>query len=205
MNVHLVKKYMDNITEKKKAIFESTLALIKEKGFHGTPMSQVAKNAGVAAGTIYHHFDSKDTLIMELYAYVRDQMLNSLLEVDHEQINFQDRFFNFYTSHCLFYIQNPNALFFMEQFVNSPYSSRNPIQENDRFQQTFKDVVRTGVETKVLKSIDYRILAALIHGSVVTTSKIHLCKKINLSEADIKQIAQVLWDGIRNQTSSNES
>ena len=204
MNVHLAAPYMTEISEKKKAIFESTLALIKEKGFHGTPMSQVAKNAGVAAGTIYHHFDSKNTLIMELYAYLRDQMLSSLLKADHEQIDFKDRFFNFFTSHCLFYIENPKALFFMEQFVNSPYSSRDPIQENDRFQQTFKDVIRTGVKTKVLKPIDYRILASLIHGAVVTTSKIHICKKIYISEVEIKQLAHVVWDGIRNQTATGE-
>ena len=37
------------IAEKKKAIFESTLELVRENGFHGTPMSLVAKKAGVAA------------------------------------------------------------------------------------------------------------------------------------------------------------
>jgi AcrR family transcriptional regulator len=196
---------MEQITEKKKAIFESTLALVKENGFHGTPMSQVAKKAGVAAGTIYHHFDSKDTLIMELYAYLKNQMLSSLLKDDDAEMNYKDRFFNFFISHCLFYIGHPNALFFMEQFVNSPYSSRDPIQENDRFQQTFKDVIRTGVESRILKPIDYRILASLIHGAIVTTSKIHLCKKINIREDELKQITQVVWDGIRNQAPAAES
>ena len=43
---------MDDIAQKKQAIFESTLELIKDHGFHGAPVSLVAKNAGVAAGTI---------------------------------------------------------------------------------------------------------------------------------------------------------
>jgi AcrR family transcriptional regulator len=55
------------IAEKKKAIFESTLELVRENGFHGTPMSLVAKKAGVAAGTIYHYFESKDALIIALH------------------------------------------------------------------------------------------------------------------------------------------
>src|SRR5688500_12762704 len=108
---------MATVTDKKQAIFDSTLTLIRENGFHGTPMSLIAKKAGVAAGTIYHHFDSKDTLILELYDYVVDQMLSSLLQTDEEEMNYQERFFNFFISHCLFYIENPNALFFMEQFV----------------------------------------------------------------------------------------
>ena len=49
--------------DKRTAIFESTLALVREQGFHGTPMSQVAKKAGVAAGTLYLYFESKDHLI----------------------------------------------------------------------------------------------------------------------------------------------
>jgi len=159
-------------------------------------MSQIAKKAGVAAGTIYHHFDSKDTLIMELYTYICDKMLKSLLQDDHEEMSYKERFFNFWISHCLFYIQNPSALFFMEQFVNSPYSTRNPLQENEQFGPTFRDLVQTGVANGQLKSINYLILSALIHGSVVNASKIHLCRKIPIGETELKQIAQMIWDGM---------
>jgi AcrR family transcriptional regulator len=188
---------MEIITDKKKAIFESTLVLVKENGFHGTPMSQIAKKAGVAAGTIYHHFDSKDTLIMELYAYIKDKMLHSLLQDDREEMDYKDRFFNFWISHCLFYIQNPNYLYFMEQFVNSPYSNRNPLQDSERFGHTFRDLVITGVEKGILKPINPMILSSLIHGSIVNASKIHLCRKINMGESELNQIAEAIWDGMR--------
>ena len=187
---------LEVITDKKRAIFESTLVLIKEKGFHGTPMSQIAKNAGVAAGTIYHHFENKDTLILELYIYIRDKMLEAMLQNDDEAMAYKDRFFNFWISHCLFYIKNPNALFFMEQFVNSPYSSRDPVEENERFQNTFRDLIKTGVETGVLKPLNHLILSALIHGSIVNAAKMHLCRRINIGEAELQQIVEVIWDGM---------
>lgn len=189
---------MEILTDKKKAIFESTLALVKEHGFHGTPMSQIAKNAGVAAGTIYHHFESKDTLIIELYSYIRQKMLQALLQDDNQEMNFKDWFFNFWLSHCLFYIQNPTELYFMEQFINSPYSSRDTFTENELFQNTFRDLVKTGVENGDLKQINFRILCSLVHGSVVNASKIQLCRKINITEEELHQIAGVVWDGIKN-------
>ena len=188
---------MEIITDKKRAIFESTLVLVKEKGFHGTPMSQIAKNAGVAAGTIYHHFDSKDTLILELYSYIRDKMLEAMLQIDNEAMDFKDRFFNYWISHCLFYIKNPNALFFMEQFVNSPYSSRNPLEENERFQHTFRDLIKTGVETGVLKPVNPLILSSLIHGTIVNAAKMQLCRRINIGETELQQIVEMIWDGMR--------
>lgn len=187
---------MENIADKKKAIFESTLGLIKEKGFHGTPMSQIAKNAGVAAGTIYHHFDSKDTLILELYAYIRDKMLAAMLQLDDPSMAYQDRFSNFWMSHCLFYIKNPNALFFMEQFVNSPYSNRDPLQENERYQHTFRNLIKTGVESGRLRPVNPLILSALIHGTIVNVAKMHLCQRVLITEAELKQIVEVIWDGM---------
>lgn len=184
--------------DKKLAIFESTLTLIRANGFHGTPMSQIAKQAGVAAGTIYHHFDSKDTLILELYEHVLQQMLSSLLQADGEEMDYRERFFNFFISHCLFYMEHPNALFFMEQFVNSPYNSRQTSQENERAQGTLKDLITYGVEHQVLKPIDARIVGSLVHGAVVSTAKIHLCRKIPLGPQTLHQIAEMVWDGMKN-------
>lgn len=188
---------MPPVTDKKTAIFDSTLALIRENGFHGTPMSLIAKNAGVAAGTIYHHFDSKDTLILELYEHVVDQMLRSLLQADAEEMDFQERFFNFFISHCLFYIEHPNALFFMEQFVNSPYNSQQPRQDSERAQGTFRHLIHHGVKHQLLKPLDARILSLLVHGAVVSAAKIHLCRKITLDHQQLHNIAAIIWDGIK--------
>jgi TetR/AcrR family transcriptional regulator, multidrug resistance operon repressor len=199
MNVHLAATVpMTTITDKKLAIFESTLALIRENGFHGTPMSQIAKKAGVAAGTIYHHFDSKDTLILELYDYVVDQLLHSMLQADAEQMDYQERFFNFFISHCLFYIEHPNALFFMEQFVNSPYNNRPAVQDNERVQGSFKHLLRYGVDHHYLKPFDARIVGSLVLGCIVSAAKIHLCRKISLGQSELQQIAQMVWDGLKN-------
>ena len=52
--------------DKKEAIFKAALALLTEQGFYATPMSQLAKKANVAAGTIYHYFSSKEELIISL-------------------------------------------------------------------------------------------------------------------------------------------
>ena len=56
-----------DIADKKEAILKSTLELIKDNGFHGTPISEIARHAGVASGTIYHYFSSKDAIIITLY------------------------------------------------------------------------------------------------------------------------------------------
>jgi TetR/AcrR family transcriptional repressor of multidrug resistance operon len=186
------------LAEKKKAIFDSTLELVRENGFHGTPMSLVAKKAGVAAGTIYHYFHSKDTLIIELHGYIRSRMFKAMLEGDNETQDFKSRFFTFWKKHYQFYMQNPDALYFIEQFVNSPYYERCPEKENDRCQHIISGFLKTGIENGILKQMNLKLMSILVHSSVVTTAKIFLAKKVLITETELEQVAQLVWDGIRN-------
>jgi len=45
---------------KKKRILEAATTIIAQKGYHGTKVSDIAKLAEVADGTIYLYFKNKD-------------------------------------------------------------------------------------------------------------------------------------------------
>ena len=53
--------------DKREAILAAALRLIARLGLHAAPMSAVAREAGVAAGTLYLYFPSKDAMINALY------------------------------------------------------------------------------------------------------------------------------------------
>jgi AcrR family transcriptional regulator len=48
-------------------LVRAALELFTTRGYHGTTTPLLAKKAGVAEGTIYRHFDSKEHLLNELY------------------------------------------------------------------------------------------------------------------------------------------
>lgn len=45
--------------------------LVAERGIHGTSMSQVAERAGVATGTAYVHYESKEELIIAAFVELK--------------------------------------------------------------------------------------------------------------------------------------
>ncbi|QIZ75646.1 TetR/AcrR family transcriptional regulator [Ferrimonas lipolytica] len=55
------------MTPKKKLILDTALALFVEQGIEATATAQIAKQAGVANGTLFHHFSSKSVLVNELF------------------------------------------------------------------------------------------------------------------------------------------
>lgn len=55
------------VREQRRAeILDAALQVFAEKGYHGTAVSDVVKTAGVARGTFYSYFDSKDAIFLEL-------------------------------------------------------------------------------------------------------------------------------------------
>lgn len=186
---------MEIISEKKEAIFESMLALIKDHGFHGAPMSMVAKNAGVAAGTIYHYFKSKDELIIQLHEYNRSRVVEVINAALAEEKSCKEKFFKLWTDLYAFYIKHPNVLIFFEQYINSPFSMhRCP----NYFKGQLLDFFQAGIEAGKIKEAKPEMLLMLMMGNISSMAKMKVFGNIPFNETELKQIRGILWDGIKN-------
>ncbi|NBI30279.1 TetR/AcrR family transcriptional regulator [Chengkuizengella marina] len=62
------------MSDKRKNIMESAMKLISQKGYHATSMKEIADDLGMAKGSIYNYFDSKENLMISLLRYYFDPM-----------------------------------------------------------------------------------------------------------------------------------
>ena len=58
---------------KKQQLLDTALALFVNQGIYATSTASIAKTAGVATGTLFHHFPSKDALVLELYKNIKQE------------------------------------------------------------------------------------------------------------------------------------
>lgn len=63
---------------KKEEIIESTLSLASVYGLKSLSMSQIAESVGIKKPSLYNHFDSKESLIKEMYNYIREKSKENL-------------------------------------------------------------------------------------------------------------------------------
>ena len=54
--------------DKRRAILDAAITVFARQGFHSARVSDVAAEAGVAYGLVYHYFDSKDQMLNELFS-----------------------------------------------------------------------------------------------------------------------------------------
>jgi AcrR family transcriptional regulator len=62
------------IAARKNQILDAAAVVFAEKGFHPTTIRDIAKQAGIADGTIYNYFDSKSALLMGIFERMRDAL-----------------------------------------------------------------------------------------------------------------------------------
>lgn len=60
----------------KRAIFESSIKVFSISGYNGATMDDIAADAGVAKGTLYYHFKSKE----EIFKYIISEGMNFIKE-----------------------------------------------------------------------------------------------------------------------------
>jgi AcrR family transcriptional regulator len=58
----------------KNLIFESAIKIFSKSGYRGATMDDIAANAGLAKGTLYYHFESKE----EIFNFIVEEGLNIL-------------------------------------------------------------------------------------------------------------------------------
>ena len=66
--------------DKKRDIFNSGKELFSIKGFKDTNIADITKRAGVAVGTFYNYFASKDKLFMEIYMEENVKLKHTIME-----------------------------------------------------------------------------------------------------------------------------
>jgi len=67
-------KVMKKSEETRRRIFDSALALFRDRGFNETTMRDIAREADVALGAAYYYFDSKDAIVMAFYQRTQDEL-----------------------------------------------------------------------------------------------------------------------------------
>ena len=66
---------------KRRAILRAAIAVFAEKGYHACRVQDVATEAGVAYGLVYHYFSSKEELLETIFRSTWRRLLEGLNEI----------------------------------------------------------------------------------------------------------------------------
>jgi TetR/AcrR family transcriptional regulator, fatty acid metabolism regulator protein len=77
--------------DKRRVILDAAMRVFARQGFHTCRVSDIADEAGVAYGLVYHYFSSKDEILDTLFLERWDLMLQAIAEADAGHVDAREK------------------------------------------------------------------------------------------------------------------
>jgi AcrR family transcriptional regulator len=81
----------DTKREKRRLILRAAITVFARTGYHTSRVSDVAKEAGVAYGLVYHYFGSKEDLLETIFRRTWSRMLEAVEEVERSGVTAREQ------------------------------------------------------------------------------------------------------------------
>jgi TetR/AcrR family transcriptional repressor of multidrug resistance operon len=108
-------------TDRAAAVRAALRSLVARNGFHGASMSALAREAGVATGTAYTHYASKDELVVAAYCETKAALGLAVTAALDPHAPAEARFRTLWLACYRYLTANPEHARFLLQVDHSPY------------------------------------------------------------------------------------
>lgn len=182
-------------TDKRKLILDAALKLFVGQGFHATPTGKIAEEAGVANGTLFHYFTTKDELVVALYIDIKQRLYAYVAEHTSEQGTFKEVMKGHYLATLYWALDNKAEFRFMQQFSTSPYLAQISADVVKEQLQPHYAMLSKGIELKVLKPLPVDYLYTLITSQTYGLNDYLVANKFSKAKQHqvISDTFELLW------------
>lgn len=183
--------------DKRTIILDTALDLFTKQGLQQTPMSQISKESGIAVGTMYHHFKSKDELINGLFLEDKKRFGAYIKFTDKEKtLSIKERFSILWRNCYDFYIDYPKNFLFSSSIIYSPLISEDTRSEARQYYQEAIDFIKEGVEKQTFQNVDIPLLMRWYYLSVSVFAQVVIAKEVEANETNINKAIEMAWNSL---------
>jgi len=184
-------------TTKQAALIESVIQVVAKHGFHGASISMIAGGAGVAAGTIYVHFESKDHLMLETYRELEQRCLAAVMKGYPSQGSIRQCFSHLVYGLIRHFMLFPEEFLFADQFLSSPYRKAvSPHYLPDTELSGILQFFREGTEKQLFKEMPPTMLLALACGPLIQVVRANAAGFLYLDDDRISRTVEASWEAV---------
>lgn len=182
--------------EKELQILSASVKLFVERGFHGTSTAQIAKSAGVATGTLFHYFKTKEELINRLYLFSKESMINEINNSYNSNESLKNNVKFLWIKLVDFGLNKPDMFQFILSFHCSPYITSLTKKEVETQFEGVAEAYLVGIEKQLIKDVSYELIMDFLWGSIVATINYFEKYPEKVDQKNKEMAFELFWDGI---------
>ncbi|MFE8070546.1 TetR/AcrR family transcriptional regulator [Marinobacteraceae bacterium S3BR75-40.1] len=176
-------------------ILDTATALVAQGGFRSASVAEIAKQAGVATGTVYRHFESKGELFSEVFRRATQREVDKVgeaLEGGEGAVQRLERSLRVFAERAL---RGPTMAWALIAEPVDPEVDAERLVYRHAYAELFDQAIRNGIEQGELPAQDPSLSAAAIVGALAESlvGPLSPSNRETNAEADAKER---LIDGI---------
>lgn len=162
-------------SERRAEIVRIAAELFAERGYKATTVRAIGDAAGVLSGSLYYHFDSKESIADELFTSYFDELLSTYHEIAEREDDPRAAFralvtaaFESIGQHHAAVIVVQNEQRYLSEFERFAYLGE---RQHD-VEQLWLDVLRSGIEAEVFRdTLDPKIVYRFVRDAIGTSAR----------------------------------
>ena len=182
--------------DRRESILDAALQCFVERCFHGTAIPQIAHKADIAAGTIYHYFDSKEALVNALYRTWKAAIAQRVFTAFPQAAPVRTQFQVMWNEMVAFALGAPMAFAFIELHNHASYLDAESVAIDRNVKDFTLQVIRRAQTEGLVKPLDAYVLMELVFGAFIGMMRAHWENRISLTPEVMAGAEQACWDTV---------
>jgi TetR/AcrR family fatty acid metabolism transcriptional regulator len=157
----------DRQADRRRQILAAAVKVFAEKGFHEARVGDIAEEAGIAYGLVYHYFDSKEELLETIFRTTWTEMLARVEEVETAGVPAAEAVRQVTALLLRTWRRDPDLVRVLVREVTRNQHVQQEIEEITSAMESLERIVRRGQESGEFRSeLDPRLAAVVFYGAL---------------------------------------
>jgi AcrR family transcriptional regulator len=157
--------------DKRNAILDAATRVFAERGLTAAPTSEISKQAGVAEGTLFTYFKTKDDLINALYREIKLELADAMMSGFPRKTSVRNRMRHVWDGFVNWGLANPEQRIALAQLQVSGMLSKESFEAGSAPFVEIQDMIHDAIEQHILRAelpieLISKVLAALAEATM---------------------------------------
>jgi len=178
--------------EKRRQLLDAAVRVFARKGFHASRVGDIAQEAGVAHGLLYHYFKSKDQVLEAVFHDNWSILLARIASVEETDEPAAEQLRHIAAIVLRTWLHLPDVVrVVVREFGRSPELAER-IGELAQPIGSIARVIERGIERGEFKQVDPRVAATVVYGSIDELLTAWVLDRLPSGEEDVAAAEQTL-------------
>jgi TetR/AcrR family fatty acid metabolism transcriptional regulator len=157
----------DRQADRRRQILEAAVKVFADKGFHASRVGDIAEEAGIAYGLVYHYFESKEDLLETIFRTTWTEMLARVHEVEEAKIPAAEAVRQVTALILRTWRRDPDLVRVLVREVTRNQHVQQEVEEITSAMEALERIIRSGQESGEFRTdLDARLAAAIFYGAL---------------------------------------